>query len=86
MKNLILIFIVGFLLISCKSYSNLEIISDVKIQSYDTLNENNARNLMLEKDFEVMSKWTDEEKAYFYEHFVFSIEELKNEVGITIKN
>jgi hypothetical protein len=36
------------------------------------------------KEFEIMSKWTPEEKAYFYEHFVFSFEELEQELGLKI--
>lgn len=36
------------------------------------------------EDYEIMSRWTPEEKAYFYEHFVFSFEELEQEIGIKI--
>jgi hypothetical protein len=36
------------------------------------------------EDYEIMSKWTPEEKAYFYEHFVFSFEELEQELGLKL--
>lgn len=36
------------------------------------------------EDYEIMSRWTPEEKAYFFEHFVFSFEELEQELGLKL--
>ncbi len=36
------------------------------------------------EDYEIMSRWRPEEKAYFYEHFVFSFEELEQELGLKL--
>jgi hypothetical protein len=36
------------------------------------------------EDYEIMSRLPPEEKAYFYEHFVFSFEELEQELGLKL--
>ena len=39
---------------------------------------------MFDEDAKIMSQWTEEEKQYFYEHFVFSFEELEEELGLKL--
>jgi hypothetical protein len=43
-------------------------------------------NKMFDEDYIIMMQWSEEEKAYFYEHFVFSFEELETELGLKIPN
>jgi hypothetical protein len=39
---------------------------------------------LFEEEYLIMSNWTEEEKSYFYENFVFSFEELEEEIGLKL--
>jgi hypothetical protein len=39
---------------------------------------------LFEEDYQIMCNWTEEEKRYFYENFVFSFEELEEEIGLKL--
>jgi hypothetical protein len=86
--NIQLIISCSILLFGCaqsKSINNTErfsketnIIDDTpKITKYEA---------MFDEDAKIMSQWTEEEKLYFYEHFVFSFEELEEELGIKLRH
>lgn len=84
-SNFLLLFFLSVLLMSCssyhisqipKAYSNKMTIPEDTIATIDKYD--------FSKEYEIMSKWTPEEKAYFYEHFVFSFEELEQELGLKI--
>jgi hypothetical protein len=84
MKKLILLSLVGISLVSCKSYTNFNGEQYGNIPMTDTVNVVVGYDYMFESEYEIMSKWSEEEKAYFYENFVFSFEELEEETGIKI--
>jgi hypothetical protein len=84
MKKLILLSLVSLSLVSCKSYTNFNGEQYGNIPMTDTVNVVVQYDDMFESEYEIMSKWSEEEKAYFYENFVFSFEELEEETGIKI--
>lgn len=88
MKKLFVMLFVGLSLVSCKSYTNLEMYSNVPMEELptDTLTKMEKYNKMFDEDYIIMMQWSEEEKAYFYEHFVFSFEELETELGLKIPN
>jgi archaellum component FlaG (FlaF/FlaG flagellin family) len=87
MKKIILIIFVLIFLFSCKSNKHLTHDTySLGDQSYnDTLSRSQKIIQSVNEDFRIVDTWTEEEKAYFYEHFVFSYEELEEKVGIKLK-
>lgn len=84
-SNFLLLFFLSVLLMSCSSYHHSQMpeaySNKIKIPE-DTIATIDKYDFS--EEYEIMSKWTPEEKAYFYEHFVFSFEELEQELGLKI--
>ena len=84
-SNFLLLFFLSVFLMSCSSYHHSQMpeaySKKMKIPE-DTIATIDKYDFS--KEYEIMSKWTPEEKAYFYEHFVFSFEELEQELGLKI--
>ena len=80
------ILICSLLLFGCaqtRKFQNPESLSmDVKFLEDTTKMAKYER--MFDEDAKIMSQWTEEEKQYFYEHFVFSFEELEEELGLKL--
>ena len=73
-------------LLSCgqaKSITHSESLSKENGTVQDTAQVPNYDQLFQE-EYEIMSKWTEEEKRYFYENFVYSSEELEEKLGIKL--
>ena len=87
LKKLILINFVLISLLSCKTskhrvcdaYSfNEQISSDTPSRSEKIIQS-------VDEDLHIVETWSEEERAYFYEHFVFSYKELEEKLGIKLK-
>lgn len=87
MKKLILITFVSFSLFSCKTskHAGCDAYSLNEQFSNDTLTRSEKIIQSVNEDLKIVDTWTEEERAYFYEHFVFSYKELEEKVGIKLK-
>jgi len=84
--NIQLIISCSILLFGCaqsKSMNNPECFSKETIIIGDTPKMPKYER-MFDEDAKIMSQWTEEEKQYFYENFVFSFEELEEELGLKL--
>jgi len=87
MKKLILITFLSISLFSCKSSKSAgcDAYSLNGQFSNDTLTRSEKIIQSVNEDLKIVDTWTEEERAYFYEHFVFSYKELEERVGIKLK-
>lgn len=76
MKKVFLVVLVGSLMLSCKTTKT------VPCDAYSqTIYSDSTEIEKTTKEFLMLS---EEEKRFFFEHFVFSTEELESEIGIVL--
>lgn len=87
MKKIFLISLLSLLIVSCKTSKNAgcDAYSFNEQFSNDTLTRSEKIIQSVNEDLKIVDTWTEEERAYFYEHFVFSYKELEEKVGIKLK-
>jgi len=86
MKKIVISILLGLTVVSCKTTkSSCDAYSLNQQVSYDTLTRSEKIIQSVNEDLLVVDTWTEEEKAYFYKHFVFSYKELEEKVGIKLK-
>ena len=78
MKSLLFVTILSLTLLSCKTSKNAgcDAYSVNSITNSDTLTKLQKIQKSLDEDALIISTWTQEERNYFYQNFVFSYEEL----------
>jgi hypothetical protein len=74
-------------LLSCKTSKNAgcDAYSVNSITNSDTLTKLQKIQKSLDEDALIISTWTQEERNYFYQNFVFSYEELDQKIGLKLK-
>lgn len=87
MKKIVLSIFLGLTVVSCKTskHASCDAYSSNKEFFTDTLNRSEKIIQSVNEDLKIVDTWTEEERAYFYEHFVFSYKELEERVGIKLK-
>jgi hypothetical protein len=87
MKKIFLISLLSLLIVSCKTskHAGCDAYSLNKQFSNDTLTRSEKIIQSVNEDLRIVDTWTEEERAYFYEHFVFSYKELEEKVGLKLK-
>jgi hypothetical protein len=87
MKSLIIVTILSLTLLSCKTSKNAgcDAYSLNSINNSDTLTKLQKIQKSLDEDALIISTWTQEERNYFYQNFVFSYEELDQKLGLKLK-
>ena len=87
MKKIILINFVLISLFSCKTlkHSSCDAYHFSERFSNDTPSRSERVIRSINEDLHIVDTWSEEERAYFYEHFVFSYKELEEKVGIKLK-
>jgi hypothetical protein len=87
MKSLLFVTILSLTLLSCKTYKNAgcDAYSVNSITNSDTLTKLQKIQKSLDEDALIISTWTQEERNYFYQNFVFSYEELDQKIGLKLK-
>lgn len=87
MKKIFLISLLSLLIVSCKTskHAGCDAYSFNEQLSNDTLTRSEKIIQSVNEDLKIVDTWTEEERAYFYEHFVFSYKELEEKVGIKLK-
>jgi hypothetical protein len=87
MKSLIIVTILSLTLLSCKTSKNAgcDAYSLNSINNSDTLTKLQKIQKSLDEDALIISTWTQEERNYFYQNFVFSYEELDQKIGLKLK-
>jgi len=87
MKSLIIVTILSLTLLSCKTSKNAgcDAYSVNLINNSDTLTKVQKIQKSLDEDALIISTWTQEERNYFYQNFVFSYEELDQKIGLKLK-
>ena len=78
MKKLILLSLVSLSLVSCKSYTNFNGEQYGNIPMTDTVNVVVGYDYMFESEYEIMSKWSEEEKENLKERLKLSTEIIKS--------
>jgi hypothetical protein len=87
MKSLFFVSILTLTLVSCKTSSHTlcDAYSVNSINNSDTLTKLQKIQKSLDEDALIISTWTQEERNYFYQNFVFSYEELDQKLGLKLK-
>jgi hypothetical protein len=87
MKKVLLPILLGLTIVSCKTtkHTDCDAYSLNKQFSNDTLTRSEKIIQSVNEDLRIVDTWTEEERAYFYEHFVFSYKELEEKVGLKLK-
>lgn len=87
MKKLIFLSILSLSVFSCKTskHAGCDAYSLNKQFLNDTLTRSEKIIQSVNEDLQIVDTWTEEERAYFYKHFVFSYKELEEKVGIKLK-
>jgi hypothetical protein len=87
MKSLLFVTILSLTLLSCKTSKNAgcDAYSVNSINNSDTLTKLQKIQKSLDEDALIISTWTQEERNYFYQNFVFSYEELDQKIGLKLK-
>jgi hypothetical protein len=87
MKSLLFVTILSLTLLSCKTSKNAgcDAYSVNSITNSDTLTKLQKIQKSLDEDALIISTWTQEERNYFYQNFVFSYEELDQKIGLKLK-
>lgn len=86
MKKLLIVFFL-FFLFNCKSTKySADYDHSLNKQFYtDTLSRSKKIIQSVNEDLRIVETWSEEERVYFYEHFVFSYKELEEKLGIKLK-
>lgn len=87
MKKVLLPILLGLTIVSCKTtkHTDCDAYSLNNQFSNDTLTRSEKIIQSVNEDLRIVDTWTEEERAYFYEHFVFSYKELEEKVGLKLK-
>ena len=87
MKKIFLISLLSLLIVSCKTskHAGCDAYSLNSINNSDTLTKLQKIQKSLDEDALIISTWTQEQKNYFYQNFVFSYEELDQKLGLKLK-
>jgi len=87
MKSLLFVSILTLTLVSCKTtkHAGCDEYSLNSINNSDTLTKLQKIQKSLDEDALIISTWTQEQKNYFYQNFVFSYEELDQKLGLKLK-
>lgn len=86
MKNLIFVSILTLTLVSCKTskHAGCDAYSLNTEPIQDTLTRSEKIIMSVNEDLKIVDTWTEEERSYFYKHFVFSYKELEEKVGLKL--
>jgi hypothetical protein len=87
MKSLLFVSILTLTLVSCKTtkHAGCDAYSVNSINNSDTLTKLQKIQNSLDEEALIFSTWSQEQRNYFYQNFVFSYEELDQKMGLKLK-